>query len=385
MSDVFEERETSDDLVREVGERGGHDLPVVDGQGNGGSSRFDVRNLLSDGVKVHHLQDLQAAARLLDELRQQGDDAVEHELDLAELKLELSASKTLQEMVHKLGANEEALKLMASVIEDRALEELLTIRSGEEKIPLSDWPNSLHENFFAEVVKLAARKSPVTLSFLLRLVIKDKAANVEPKHVISVATVFSTLAQLVDSSNNVLAKIIALDLKMENTTDEGVDAMAKLGLSVQARNLRVLRDDLAQISSTLHLEDTRAMPEQSCIDNCDVKANHTTVEYRETEKVDTSHLCQEPMGREEVLALFTTAMVRMNDENHKEELDHLTKVILNTTGRVLAEALESRIGHWQNVLPPHHHHPLSHVKIEEAAIRLMAPHYRQVGFSPHFA
>ena len=87
MSDVFEERETSDDLVREVGEGGGHDLPVVDGQGNGGSSRFDVRNLLSDGVKVHHLQDLQAAARLLDELRQQGDDAVEHELDLAELKL----------------------------------------------------------------------------------------------------------------------------------------------------------------------------------------------------------------------------------------------------------------------------------------------------------
>ena len=133
MSDVFEERETSDDLVREVGEGGGHDH-VVDGQGNGGSSRFDVRNLLSDGVKVHHLQDLQAAARLLDELRQQGDDAVEHELDLAELKLELSASKTLQEMVHKLGANEEALKLMASVIEDRALEELLTIRSGASSL-----------------------------------------------------------------------------------------------------------------------------------------------------------------------------------------------------------------------------------------------------------
>ena len=95
LSDVFEEREASDDLVREVGEGVGHDLPVVDGQGNSGSSRFDVRNLLSDGVKVHHLKDLQAAARLLDELRQQDDDAVEHELDLSELKLELSASDRL--------------------------------------------------------------------------------------------------------------------------------------------------------------------------------------------------------------------------------------------------------------------------------------------------
>ena len=106
-----------------------------------------------------------------------------------------------------------------------------------------------------------------------------------------------------------------------------------------------------------------------------------TVEYRETEKVDTSHLSQEPMGREEVLALFTPALVMMKDEMHKEELEHLNKVILVTTGRVLADVFVERIGHWSKVLPKHHRHPLSHVKVEEAAIRLMAPHYRQVSFN----
>ena len=277
MSDVFVETEmdTCDSL--------GSGPSAVDGQGQdqegdaeqGGGGRFDVRNLLSDGVKVEHLKDLRSAARLLDEIRQQGGDEVESELDLAEKKMELANAKSMQEMVSMLGTSEEALRAMASVVEDRALEELLTLSSGEDKIPLSDWPNSLHENFFAEVVRLAHRKSPVTLSFLLRLVIKDKTSNVEPSHVVSVATVFAHLAQLVDSSNNVLAKINSLHLKMENTTDEGIDAMAKLGLSVQARNLRILRDDLAEISSKLHIEETRFMPEQSCIDNCDTKGSHT--------------------------------------------------------------------------------------------------------------
>ena len=108
-----------------------------------------------------------------------------------------------------------------------------------------------------------------------------------------------------------------------------------------------------------------------------------TVEYRETEKVDTSHLCQDPKGREEVLALFTPALVMMKDDRHKEELEHLNKVLIITTGRVLADAFPDRVGHWNDVLPKHHSHPLSHVKVEEAAIRLMAPHYRQVSFHPH--
>ena len=114
------------------------------------------------------------------------------------------------------------------------------------------------------------------------------------------------------------------------------------------------------------------------MDNCDTKGNHMTVEYRETERQDTTQLCSEPMEREEILSLFSPELVMMTAERHKKELEHLNKVILHTTGRTLAAAFPEQIGHWENVLPQHHKHPSSHIKPEEAAVRLMPPHYRQV-------
>ena len=78
LSDVFEEEDTCDGKGKDGGEGEG------DREGPCSSSRFDVSNLLSDGVKVHHLKDLRSAARLLDEIRQQSDDGVESELDLVE-------------------------------------------------------------------------------------------------------------------------------------------------------------------------------------------------------------------------------------------------------------------------------------------------------------
>lgn len=126
------------------------------------------------------------------------------------------------------------------------------------------------------------------------------------------------------------------------------------------------------------MEETRFMPEQSTMDNLDSKGNHMTVEYRETERQDTSHLSSEPVEREEILNMFSLELVMMTAEKHSEELEHLNKVILHTTGRALAAAFPGQIGHWENVLPLHHCHPLSHVKPQEAAVRLMPPHYRQV-------
>ena len=104
------------------------------------------------------------------------------------------------------------------------------------------------------------------------------------------------------------------------------------------------------------------------------------MEYTETEKVDTSYLCSEPMEGEEVHSLFSLDLVTTKAEKNREELDHLTRVILTSTGRALASAFPGRIGHWENCLPKHHPHPLDYVKLEEAATRLMPPHHRQVTY-----
>ena len=185
------------------------------------ASRFDVRKLMSGGIKVNHLKDLQSAAEMLDGLRREKlQTDVQEKLDLMEVKLSLTTANTMEELVTKLGTNDEALRVMARVVEDRVLEELLTLNSSEDRILLSEFPNSQSQNFFAEVVKLAQRRSPIALSFLLKLITKDNCADIEPCHVISVATVFSHLCACVDKSNNALLKIQSLQLKMDGVTEQ---------------------------------------------------------------------------------------------------------------------------------------------------------------------
>ena len=113
------------------------------------------------------------------------------------------------------------------------------------------------------------------------------------------------------------------------------------------------------------------------MDNCDTKGSHTTVEYRETERVDTSDLSVEELGPEELLNLFSLDLVLLGNECLREEREHLKKVLLIAVGRALAEAYPELVGHWGEELPQHHSHPFSHIKPEEAAVRLMTPHYRK--------
>ena len=174
---------------------------------------------MTGGLKVNHLKDLKSAAKALDDLRrEQNYDDIQEKLDLLEVKLSVANANTLEELVTKLGTNDDALRMMARVVEDRVLEELLSLNTTEDRILLSEFPNSQSQNFFAEVVKLAKRKSPVTLSFLLKLISKDSSVNVEPCHVVTIATVFAHLCSCVDKSNNALQKINSLQLKMHGTS-----------------------------------------------------------------------------------------------------------------------------------------------------------------------
>ena len=61
-------------------------------------SRFDIRNLLPEGVKVQHLKELKSAAKLLDQVRSNCDTGDPGALELAELKLNLSLSKSVEEI-----------------------------------------------------------------------------------------------------------------------------------------------------------------------------------------------------------------------------------------------------------------------------------------------
>lgn len=340
---------------------------------------FDVRNLLPENISVNHIGELRVAAKILDQLRAETGPIETENVKLAAIKLKLSLAKSIDEMVNTLGTEEEGLLAMSRLIQERLLEELLTLGTGEEKIVLSEWPNSHKENFFVEVVKLAHRKSPMTLAFLLRLLVKDDSSNIEPAHVVTIATLFSQLAHLVDRTNNTLQKINSMQLKLDGLTDEGLVAQEKIGLAVTARTMRHARDEFAEVAESCLIEETKKRPDQSTIDNCDQRNSHTTVEYREIEFEDTSHLSVDSMDLEEIHQLFSNDILLLGSERLTVEREHVEGVIFNQVAKVLAKALPGDLGHWVAHVPKHHRHPYSHLPPREAAIVLRPPHYLQVG------
>ena len=219
----------------------------------------------------------------------------------------------------------------------------------------------------------------MTLSFLLRLLIKDDSSNIEPAHVVSIATVFSQLAHLVDRTNNTLQKINSMQLKLDGLTDEGLVAQEKIGLAVTARTMRHARDEFAEVAESCLIEETKKRPDISTLDNCDQRNSHTTVEYREIEHEDTSHLGTDSMGIEEIEQLFNIDILLLGSERLTVEREHVERVIFNQVAKVLAGALPGALGHWMACLPKHHQHPYSHLPPREAAIMLRPPHYLQVG------
>ena len=378
-----------DDLGDDLGDGGGDDpgdgtggVPVDEagdeaGTSNQRGSRFNLENLMKAGSKLNHEKILKDAAIMLDMLYLSGGQSNNDDGNLGDIKSQLQQADSLGEMVQVLATNDAALKEMAALVHEHCLEELLALGSVPGPLPLADWPNNCSSNWFSDVVHFAAKHSPLTMSFLLRLIVKEMDNNVQPSHVVTISTIYAQLAQQVDKANNVLTKIQSLSLKMSGTTDEGLDGQAKMGLAQTARNLRNKRDEFAEIQRNILLEGTRKMPSQYTLDNCDMKGHSCTVEYLQVETISTAHLSTEGMSKEDTLQLFTPDTLLLNRPELKGEHDQLRRVVLLAVGRDLAKHLEI-VAHWAKVLPKHHQHPYSHLPVVEANAILRDPRYFKV-------
>ena len=222
---------------------------------------------------------LEETAAGLDSLRLQIDQPHFDEARLTELRRHLSTANSLEDMVLAIGSSPEGRQTMSRVVQEYCLQELLTLSSVEGDRPLLDWPNSLNKNWFSEVVRFAADYSPITLSWLLRLTVKETASNVQPRHVLNIATVYAQIAMMVDKKNNALAKLNTLQLKLDGLTDSGIDAQALIGLSQCSRNLRKDRDVLAEVQEKLHILESTSRPTQITLDNCDTKSNNFLLQH----------------------------------------------------------------------------------------------------------
>ena len=370
-SDVFnEEEEPSVEVVIKES-----DSTPIDGRT---VSNFTFENLVKSGVQLDDRKILEETAAELDALRLGVEQPEVGEVQLAEVRRQLLNSKSLEDMVVAIGSCPEGRVAMTRAVSEHFLQELLTLSSMEGPLPLSDWPNSMNSNWFSDVVRFAAVHSPLTLSLLVRLCVKEMSRNIQARHVVNIATVYAQIAMMVDKKNNALARINTLQLKLHGLTDAGIDAQALIGLCQCARNLRKDRDVLAEVQAKLLVLESQCRPTQLTLDNCDTKTNSCTVAYVQTETIDTRHLSTESMSPKDRLSLFDVSQLDLTQPDLVQEKEHLRAVILLSLGKELVKLIPE-LAHWDKVLPAHHTHPTSgKVPLEPALLTLQPPMHYQV-------
>ena len=341
------------------------------------SGKFNMDNLVTRGVELDHKSVLEQTARILDEFRQSRPSSAQ-DTRLAELKAVIAEAFSVEDIVTRLSKYPEALIEMGRVVQDGSFDELLLISRAEGASPLADWPNSLSQNWFSEVCLQAVEKAPISLAFILKMIVRSFEENVMPSHVVQTATLFAQLAEKVDHQNSVLSKMNSLQLKFDGLTDAGLDAFSRLGLNQNSRSLKNQREFFCEVSDAVALEEVRHMPEQSTLDNCSSKGHDCTVEFRQTETLKTDHLSTQKSSPEDVLSLFSLDMLLVTRPELKEEFDHLRD---NVVPLVVARQIavhRPQVAGWLDLFPPHHSHSQSHRPVKPAKARLVAPHYYKV-------
>ena len=243
-------------------------------------SVFKMQNLMKNvNVKLDHKEELTKAGDLLHEFMNNKATEVSEE-KIQELKQKIMMQTSIEGMVETLGTDDEGLVQMSKFIEDATLQELLMLNLAEGEQPLSDWPNQINQNWFSETLKFAMKHSPITVRGIASLVMKDKTnagINVNTKNVVNVATIYAQLAQQVDVHNNALQKMQALQFEMDHMSDTGINAQAKLALSVGSTAVGRMRDDLAEVAERVLLVQADGRPRRKTWDNCDFREQHIMV------------------------------------------------------------------------------------------------------------
>ena len=78
----------------------------------------------------------------------------------------------------------------------------------------------------------------------------------------NIATIYAQLAAMVDKSLNAFSEINTLMLRMTNSSEQGIDAQAAVGLAQCSRNLRKKRETLAEVQESVHVLEAKLGPDQ---------------------------------------------------------------------------------------------------------------------------
>ena len=305
-------------------------------------------------------------------------DAHETPTNFDDMMKEVSTARDMRELLTTLGGSTEVVNSLSLMFTDLCLAEVSQISTAAG--PMVDFPVSVNENIYCDVVEYGIKKCPRLISLVINLVVR-REEPVLPKDVLRIATCFANLCYLVNRDINAVVKLRSLTEQMDGMTNLGLDILADLGLGQCARTLSNHRDLFAEVGVEVMNSTAAEYPLQSTVDNCDLQNEHLTLETIEKETIDTSHLSTAKLSKQEALDMFTKDMLLMNTEENKAEKEHFQYLVAVGIGKVLALRRQhaKKLGEF---LPDHHLHQNSSRNLSPALTFIMKPYALQETRNP---
>ena len=240
------------------------DVTREEGIGQVKTSRTVVELLTRDPEKLtEHKKLLSNTSKQVDEFQDR--DAYQKPSNFDEMKEKISAAADIKDIFAILIENKESAQSHTALFSDICLAEISQI--NVKNCPLVEFPCSVNENIFCEIVQFGMEACPQLLSFVINMVVR-KENPVLPSDVMKIATLFSSICRSVNHNLDALVRIRSLTLQLDGLSNQGLDSLSDVGLTQCSRSLSNHRDLFADVGRDVMENTASSFPYQSIIGKC---------------------------------------------------------------------------------------------------------------------
>ena len=242
--------------------------------------------------------------------------------------------------------------------------------------PLTTFPPPKSGSLYADLVLASIIHCRDLIKLLLITMIPhDKSLG--KKDVLVLSQAFAQVASNVNPKRaSAMKKIRMISMKSLNLNGEGLDLLARLGLTQSESSWHRERSKLARMDEMLHKERSKDSAVFMLYDNMNTQfnkmRNDQTLLVSGYDKVDSSHLPDDDMKsfKEQVLSINAEMMLLSSPTNFQKKV-HLEKVVMTSLVAVVSE-MEGCF--WmREFFPKIYHHEFYQYSAMKSKVRILVP------------
>ena len=153
-------------------------------------------------------------------------------------------TKDIDSFLKIMYSEQDVMNILCSEFADLQLSEIATVRGSST--PLTEFPPDQSSNIYSRILNYCMDQAPHLTSHMARMVVRSEK-SITPEDVLRVASAVGQICYLADRNMNGLAKLRALTLQTGGLSNEGIDVLAKLGITGTSGGLCKQKDMFAEI------------------------------------------------------------------------------------------------------------------------------------------